>query len=89
MYDLQVEPRTAYGRWAEAGKLAGLPSEEMAAEMYRHAVDVLSGPTQHLHAHHNEGTEQRGGGAPVLEHEVQETQSPTEQSISTGGALSP
>ena len=37
----QVEPRTAYGRWAEAGTLKALPDEALAAEMYREASAVL------------------------------------------------
>ncbi|EOD18997.1 coproporphyrinogen III oxidase [Emiliania huxleyi CCMP1516] len=41
VYDLQVEPRTAYGRWAEAGTLKALPDEALAAEMYREASAVL------------------------------------------------
>jgi len=36
-----VEPRTAYGRWAEAGTLKALPDEALAAEMYREASAVL------------------------------------------------
>ncbi|KAJ1618599.1 hypothetical protein T492DRAFT_604216 [Pavlovales sp. CCMP2436] len=42
VYDLSVEPRTAYGRWEEAGKLKGLPSEEASADMYREAAAVLT-----------------------------------------------
>ena len=37
VYDLQVEPRTAFGRWFTAGE-SPLPSEEDAAQMYRDQV---------------------------------------------------
>ena len=40
VYDLQVEPGTAYGKWYEAG-VHPLPEEEVAAGMYRDASRVL------------------------------------------------
>ena len=42
VYDLQVEPRTAFGRWFESGELSGLPEEEVAADMYRAASRTLA-----------------------------------------------
>jgi putative oxygen-independent coproporphyrinogen III oxidase len=41
VYDLQIEPRTAFGRWFEAGKLEALPAEEEAAVFFRDATSVL------------------------------------------------
>jgi putative oxygen-independent coproporphyrinogen III oxidase len=41
VYDLQVEPRTAFGRWFESGKLTSLPSEEDAAQFFRDASTKL------------------------------------------------
>ncbi len=34
LYQLSIEPDTAFGARARAGKLGGLPSEELAADMY-------------------------------------------------------
>jgi oxygen-independent coproporphyrinogen-3 oxidase len=42
VYDLQVEPGTAFARWYSPG-LAPLPSEVASAEMYRTAVRTLRG----------------------------------------------
>lgn len=41
VYDLQLETRTAFGRWFDAGQLT-LPSEALAADMYRAAASSLS-----------------------------------------------
>ena len=41
VYDLQVEARTAFGRWFTPGE-APLPSEETAAEMVRAAASTLA-----------------------------------------------
>ena len=41
VYDLQIEPRTAFGRWFDAGTLTALPSEEDAADMFREAAATL------------------------------------------------
>lgn len=41
VYDLQVEPRTAFGRWFDAGELQ-LPDEDVSADMYRTASHTLS-----------------------------------------------
>jgi oxygen-independent coproporphyrinogen-3 oxidase len=42
VYDLTIEPTTAYGRWAESGKLAGrLPTDDASADMYRAAAQTL------------------------------------------------
>ncbi|KAG8469586.1 hypothetical protein KFE25_006041 [Diacronema lutheri] len=43
VYDLTVEPRTAYGRRMAAGTLRNLPSEEASADMYRAASALLGG----------------------------------------------
>ena len=40
VYDLQIEPRTAFGKWFEAGETP-LPTEEQAAEMLRSASRSL------------------------------------------------
>jgi oxygen-independent coproporphyrinogen-3 oxidase len=40
VYDLQVEEKTAFGRWYTPGSFP-LPSEDAAAAMYRQAVAVL------------------------------------------------
>lgn len=40
MYDLVVEPRTSFGRWAAAGTIA-LPPDDVAAEMYRVGSSML------------------------------------------------
>ncbi len=34
LYQLTIEPSTAFGRWFEAGKLPGLPGEDLAADMF-------------------------------------------------------
>ncbi|CAM9565376.1 unnamed protein product [Phaeothamnion confervicola] len=41
VYDLQVEPRTAFGRWYTPGE-APLPTDELAADMYRRAHWTLT-----------------------------------------------
>ena len=41
VYDLQVEPRTAFGKWFESGKLTTLPDEDEAAQYFRDASAVL------------------------------------------------
>lgn len=43
VYDLTIEPRTAYGRWEAAGSLRGLPSEGASADMFREASMLLAG----------------------------------------------
>jgi putative oxygen-independent coproporphyrinogen III oxidase len=40
VYDLQIEARTAFGKWYEPG-VHPLPAEEVAADMYRDASRVL------------------------------------------------
>lgn len=42
VYDLQIEPKTAFGRWYTPNK-APLPSEPISAEMYGTAVRTLTG----------------------------------------------
>lgn len=41
VYDLTIEPQTAFGRWAERGTLAGLPADETSALLYRDAAREL------------------------------------------------
>ena len=41
VYDLQVEPGTAFGRWYTPGETP-LPSDSSAAQMYKEASEVLS-----------------------------------------------
>lgn len=43
VYDLTIEPRTAYGKWEAAGVLRGLPSEQTSADMFREASTLLRG----------------------------------------------
>jgi putative oxygen-independent coproporphyrinogen III oxidase len=41
IYDLTVEPQTAFGRWYQPG-MQPLPSEDMTAQMYRLAQQILT-----------------------------------------------
>mmetsp|Transcript_23492 Transcript_23492/g.32150 ORF Transcript_23492/g.32150 Transcript_23492/m.32150 type:complete len:323 (+) Transcript_23492:172-1140(+) len=41
VYDLQIEEKTAFGRWYSPGVFP-LPSEESSAQMYRMAVEILT-----------------------------------------------
>lgn len=41
IYDLQVEERTAFGRWYTPGEFP-LPTDEISAEMYKTGVEILT-----------------------------------------------
>lgn len=42
VYDLQIEERTAFGKWYTPG-IYPLPSEEVAANLYKKAAEILGG----------------------------------------------
>ena len=43
LYQLTIEPNTAFGMRAQAGKLLGLPAEGLAADMYEMTQEMCSG----------------------------------------------
>lgn len=42
IYDLTIEPRTAFGRYYQPG-VSPLPTDELTAQMYRQSKEILSG----------------------------------------------
>ncbi|MEO1127686.1 MAG: radical SAM family heme chaperone HemW [Cyanobacteria bacterium J06639_16] len=46
VYDLTVEPQTAFGKWYQAGQ-APLPADELTVDMYRLAQDTLTASGYH------------------------------------------
>lgn len=42
LYQLTIEPGTAFGRLADAGKLRDLPDEDLAADMYLETQDICA-----------------------------------------------
>ena len=42
LYQLTIEPGTAFGRLAEAGRLPGLPGEDLAADMYEDTQELCA-----------------------------------------------
>ncbi len=62
LYQLTIEPGTAFGRRAKAGRLEGLPDEETAAEMYlltQELCDAAGLPAYEISNHAEPGQESR------------------------------
>lgn len=62
LYQLTIEEGTAFGRRAAAGKLTGLPDEELAADMYLRTQEICEAaglPAYEVSNHAREGAESR------------------------------
>ncbi|RBP96748.1 oxygen-independent coproporphyrinogen-3 oxidase [Rhodobacter sp. 140A] len=62
LYQLTIEEGTAFGRRAAAGKLTGLPDEELAADMYLRTQEICAAaglPAYEVSNHAREGAESR------------------------------
>ncbi len=60
LYQLSIEPGTAFGRRAQAGKLRGLPSEDLAADMFEHTQIMCNNmglPAYEVSSHARAGAE--------------------------------
>ncbi len=62
LYQLTIEPGTAFGARFEAGKLAGLPEEDLAVDMFFHTQDATKAaglPAYEISNHARAGEESR------------------------------
>ncbi len=62
LYQLTIEEGTAFGRRAAAGKLTGLPDEELAADMYLRTQEICEAaglPAYEVSNHAREGAQSR------------------------------
>lgn len=62
LYQLTIEPGTAFGARFEAGKLAGLPKEDLAVDMFFHTQDATKAaglPAYEISNHARAGEESR------------------------------